>query len=189
MEVYKYKVTTYDPHTREGSLFVDCINTYLKLKDEASGYPAWVRNPEKEERYVTTFKAREGMLMDRDAIRPNAAKRSLEKLCLNSLWGKLAERQNRNQTNLIFNPQELYRFLATTGFEVVSFMFATDRVVWASWRYTAEQQAPSLRHNNEVVAAYVACGGRRHLYSYLDKLGERAFYCNTDIVIFMQKTD
>ena len=28
-----------------------------------------------------------------------------------------------------------------------------------------------------------------HLYEYLDKLGERARYCDTDSVVFVQKTD
>ena len=27
-----------------------------------------------------------------------------------------------------------------------------------------------------------------HLYAYLDKLGERALHCDTDCVIFVQKT-
>ena len=71
--------------------------------------------------------------------------------------------------------------------EVVNLMFASDSVVWASWRYTAEEQAPSLCHANQVIAAYVVCGGRMHLYAYLDKLGERALYCDTDSVIFVQK--
>ena len=70
--MYEYEVTKYDPHTREEGLFADYINTFLKIKAEASGYPAWVRNPEDEERYVETFIAREGMLMDRDAIIANA---------------------------------------------------------------------------------------------------------------------
>ena len=52
MEEYKYEVTKYDPHTREGSLFADYINTFLKLQAEASGYPTWVQNP----------KTRNGML-------------------------------------------------------------------------------------------------------------------------------
>ena len=111
------------------------------------------------------------MLIDRDVIRPNAAKRDLAKLCLNPLWGKLAERQNRNQTKLISDPHELYRFLATPKVEFVNLLFPSDSVVWASWRYTAEEQVPSLRHTIEVVAAYVACGGRIHLYAHLDKLG------------------
>ena len=89
---------------------------------------------------------------------------------------------------MIPDHQELYRFLATPGVEVVNLMFASNSVVWASWRYTAEQ-APSVRHTNEVVAAYVACGGRMHLYAYLDKLVERASHCDTDSVIFVQHTD
>ena len=48
---------------------------------------------------------------------------------------------------------------------------------------------PSLRHTNDVVVAYVACGSRIRLYALLDKLGERALYCDTDSVIFVQKAD
>ena len=126
------------------------------------------------------------MRLDRDVISPNAAKRGLAKLCLNSLWGKLAERQNRTQTKLISDPHELYRFLATPGVEVVNLLFASDSVVWASWRYIAEEQVPSLRHTNEVIVAYVAFGGRMHLYAHVNILGERALYCDTDSVIFVQ---
>ena len=28
-----------------------------------------------------------------------------------------------------------------------------------------------------------------HLYAYLNKFGERALYCDTDSIIFVQKTD
>ena len=47
----------------------------------------------------------------------------------------------------------------------------------------------SLRHTNDFVNAYVACGGRMDLYAHVDKLGERALYCVTDRIIFVQKTD
>ena len=185
--VYEYEVTKYDPHTSEVGLFSDHINTFLKLKAEANGYPSWVRNHEDEECYIDTFNAREGVLMDRNAIRPNATKRGLGNLRLNSLWGKLAEWRNRTQTKVISDRQEMYRFLANPGVDVVNLMSASDSVVCASWRYTAEEQAPSLRHTNKVVAAYVACGGGMHLYTHLDILGEPALYC--DSVIIVQKTD
>jgi hypothetical protein len=55
MEVYEYEVTKYDTHTREDGLFTEYINTILKLKDVASGYPGCIRNPEDEERYVETL--------------------------------------------------------------------------------------------------------------------------------------
>ena len=38
-EVYEYHVTQYNPETREGGLSVYYINTYIKLKMGASGYP------------------------------------------------------------------------------------------------------------------------------------------------------
>ena len=48
-EVYEYQFTQYIPETREGGLFVDYINTFLKLKAGGSGYPSWVRSPADEE--------------------------------------------------------------------------------------------------------------------------------------------
>jgi len=103
-EVYGYEVTQYDPATGRGGLFVEYINTFLKLKAEASLYPSWVRTPEDEDSYINMFKASEGILLDRNAIRPNAAKRALAKLFLNSMWGKLTEFNHRCKTELISNP-------------------------------------------------------------------------------------
>jgi len=64
-EIYEYKVTQYNPETGDGGLFVAYINTFLKLKAEASGYPGWVRCPEDEEQYVETFWKNEGIRLDR----------------------------------------------------------------------------------------------------------------------------
>jgi hypothetical protein len=90
-EVYEYQVTRYDPQTGDGGLFAQYINTFLKLKAEASGYTNWVQCPADEDRYISEFQASEGILLDRDSIGPNPAKRGLAKLCLNSMWGKLTE--------------------------------------------------------------------------------------------------
>ena len=98
-EVYEYDVTQYDPQTGQGGLFVEYINNFLKLKTEASGYPSWVRTPKDEDRYIDAFYASEGIRLDKVMIRPNATKRGLAKLCLNSMWGKLTERNNRTKTN------------------------------------------------------------------------------------------
>ena len=49
-EVYEYAVTKYDEATGEGGLFVEYIDTFLKLKADASGYPSWDRTPADEDR-------------------------------------------------------------------------------------------------------------------------------------------
>ena len=48
---------------------------------------------------------------------------------------------------------------------------------------------PSLRHNNEVIGAYVTAGARIHLYRYLDRLQGKAIHCDTDSVIYIQLKD
>ena len=90
------------------------------------------------------FHQDEGIRLDRDSIGYNAAKRVLAKLCLNSMWGKLTERSNRTQTNLMSQPAELYRFLITPVVEVQNVLFANDDVVWISWQYSADERVPSL---------------------------------------------
>jgi hypothetical protein len=105
------------------------------------------------------------------------------------MWGKLTDRNNRVRTMMITVPRELYRFLATPRIEVTNLMFASDDVVWASWRFIAEKKIPSLRHTNEVLEAYVMSSVRIHLYSYLDRLQEKALFCDTDSVFYIQIED
>jgi len=68
----------------------------------------------------------------------------------------------------------------------MNLLFASDEVVWVSWRFAQEEQLPCLRHTNVVIGAYVTAGARLRLYLYLDKLQERALYYNTDSAIYIQ---
>jgi len=184
--VYEYQVTQYNPETDEGGLFVAYINIFLKLKAEASGYSGWVHSPEDEDRYVDSFSKSEGTRLDKEAIRYNAAKRGLAKLCLNSMWDKLTDRNDRTMTKIISEPKDLYEFLATPGVGVTNLAFASDDVVYISWKRGAEEDVHNLRHTNDVIGAYVTAGTRIHLYRYLDGLRENAMYCDTDSVIYIQ---
>ena len=102
------------------------------------------------------------------------------------MCGKLTERNDRTRTKIIKEPHELCRFLAMPGVEVTNLAFGNDDVVWLSWKVSAEEYVPNLTHNNEVIGAYVTAGATIHLYSFLDRLQENAFYCDTDSVIFIQ---
>ena len=63
-EVYQYEVTQYDPNTGEGGLFVDYINTSLKINAVASSYPSWVRTPDDED--IRQFYQSGGIRLDID---------------------------------------------------------------------------------------------------------------------------
>jgi hypothetical protein len=120
-----------------------------------------------EDRDIKTFFETKDVRLDRAAIKPNSAKRGIAKLCLNSMWDKLSERNNRTKTRMISDPRELYRFLSTLGIEVANLLLQATPF-WASWRYTDAENIPSLRHTNEVIGAFVTFGARLHLYSFLD---------------------
>jgi hypothetical protein len=45
---------------------------------------------------------------------------------------------------------------------------------------------PSLRHANDFVGSFVTAGERMLLYGYLDRLQDKALYCDTDSVIYIQ---
>jgi hypothetical protein len=185
-EVYQYRVTQYNRETGEGGLFVDYINTFLKLKAEASGYPSGVGTPDDEDRYIQLFWESEGIRLNKSLIDHNPAKRVLAKLCLNSMWGKLTEKSNRPQTKLISEPHELYKFLSTPGIEVMN-LFANDRVLLIGWRIAEDMEhVPNLRQVNDIVGSFVTADGRMHLYRYLDRLQDNALYCDTDSVIYIQ---
>jgi len=94
-EVYEHQFTQYNPETGEGGRFVDYINTFLKPKAEASGYPGWVHSPEDEDRYVDSFRQSEGIRLYKEAIRYNPAKPGLANLGLKSMCGILPERNGR----------------------------------------------------------------------------------------------
>jgi hypothetical protein len=76
-ELYEYLVTRYDPQTGDGGLFAEYINTFLKPKSVAIGYPNWVQCPEDEYRYICEFQESEGILLGKGNIGLNPAKRGL----------------------------------------------------------------------------------------------------------------
>ena len=81
---------TYSKSTRFGisprtstSLFVQYINTFLKLKQEADGWPTLVGTDEaKRQEYIAQYLEHEGVQLQYHAIEKNPAKRALAKLML-----------------------------------------------------------------------------------------------------------
>jgi hypothetical protein len=62
----------------------------LKIKQEASGYPAWVESEEEKDRYIQDYYDKEGIRLDKNNIKSNSGLKALSKLLLNSQWGRYA---------------------------------------------------------------------------------------------------
>ena len=68
-------------------LFSGYVNTFLKLKQEASGYPKHCVTDEQKQRYIDEYYEHEGVRLDPNKIGYNPGLRWVAKLMLNSLWG------------------------------------------------------------------------------------------------------
>lgn len=88
LEIWQYQVSCYNHTTKTGGLFTEYINKFLKMKQEASGYPADCVTPEQRSEYVADFLQHERVSLDPTKIEKNEGRRSQAKLLLNSFWGK-----------------------------------------------------------------------------------------------------
>ncbi|KAG8174576.1 hypothetical protein JTE90_022442 [Oedothorax gibbosus] len=78
-------------HFKESSvtLFKSYIDLFLKIKQEASGWPAECVISDDKERYLASYLEVEGIQLDPSQIQFNPGRRAVAKLALNSFWGRL----------------------------------------------------------------------------------------------------
>jgi hypothetical protein len=87
-EVYHWDHSIQEnPAQGQEGLFAPYVKTFLKLKQQASGYPSWCETPEQKEAYIEAYLTEQGIELDPRAIQYNEGLRYLCKLMLNSLWG------------------------------------------------------------------------------------------------------
>ena len=82
-----HEVWHFPNHTDD--LFKGYVDTFLKIKQETSGYPKDCITDEQKMSYVDAYRTHEGIGLDPEKIEKNPGLRSLAKLMLNSLWGML----------------------------------------------------------------------------------------------------
>ena len=85
-----HEVHHFPPEQRKRGLFKDYVNTWLKIKQESAGYPAWAVTAQDKTQYVTRYKE-EGIDLDPSLIQKNPGRKATAKLMLNSFWVKFGE--------------------------------------------------------------------------------------------------
>ncbi|XP_076840662.1 uncharacterized protein LOC143485207 isoform X1 [Brachyhypopomus gauderio] len=160
-------------------LFSGYIKMFLKTKQESSGYPAWVKNGDDEREYIRLYSQREGIVLQPENITQNPAKRSVAKLALNSLWGKLCQRADRLNTTLVSEPEAFLQFMFSEMYNVSNFTFVTDDVAMIQWRY-ADQRCLDPGNSNVFIGLFTTAYARLELYNVMEKLQRRVLYTDTD---------
>ncbi|XP_054259601.1 uncharacterized protein LOC128984320 [Macrosteles quadrilineatus] len=181
-ELWEYQVATYE----NGGLFTDFINKFLKMKQEASGYPEWCKTEEDKNKYIADYLGHEGIKLEKEKIVKNGGLRSLAKLMLNSFWGKFGQRENQTKATIVRDSKTLFQMLSSSEIKVNRLQTVNEEVVVVSWEYLEEVGEP-LSNVNVCIAAYTTAQARLKLYEYLDALGAQVLYYDTDSVLFYHR--
>ncbi|KAL6417053.1 hypothetical protein ACFW04_013026 [Cataglyphis niger] len=189
-EIWQYKVSQFDYTTRQGGLFAEYINTFLQLKQEASGWPSECgeNDDDAKEQYLREYERTEGIVLDKRNIARNPGLRSVAKLCLNSFWGKFGQRSNLTNTEVVRTQQRFMTLLTSAEHEITDILPVNDEVIYVSWRLRQEAVVSSPL-TNVVIAAYTTAQARLTLYSYLERLERRVLYYDTDSCIYVSTGD
>nr|XP_055068853.1 uncharacterized protein LOC129450248 [Misgurnus anguillicaudatus] len=185
-----YVVTKVDevwhfPQSSE-TLFCEYVKTFLQYKQEASGYPAHVVTEQDKQAYIADYFEKEGIQMNPDKISLNPARRSINKLLLNSLWGRFSMRENLPNTVLLSDPEEFTRYIFGMAYEIKHFSFVSDKVALVQWIHP-DGKGARTRDINIFLGAFTTAHARLELYDLMDRLNERVLYSDTDSVIFTSK--
>jgi len=184
-EVYHYSESTrYCLETKLGGLFTEYINTFLKVKVEASGYPHDCQTDAQKQNYVQSYLDKEGVVLDPAKIEFNPGLRLVGKAALNSLWGRLAKRNNLTKTIFAKTPQAFFAIVHNEMYVCKDFHIVNDNTICLEYE-TKKQMVREDKTTNVILASMTTAYARLKLYEYLKKLGESVLYFDTDSIIYL----
>ena len=154
---------------KSDTLFKEYIDTFAKIKLEASGYPKDCVTDEQKQRYVNDILENQGIQLDPTKINYNPGLRALAKLMLNSFWGKFTQRSNLVKTEQIENPQVFFDCLTSDEITVLDADLMSDEILEIRHEYGDKFVQPEP-NTNVVIAAFTTAYARLQLYDELDML-------------------
>lgn len=178
----------YNKETKEGGIFTQYINKFLKLKQQASGYPSNVKTEEEKDNYISNYFHHEGIQLEKDKIKKNPGLRSLSKLALNSFYGKFGQRTNMKKTKFITDLEELICLFTNPSKKIIDFHIMNENIVQVEFQQSEDFQNLSF-NTNVTIAAFCTSWARLKLWDVMQRLQSRVLYHDTDSLIFSVKNN
>ena len=170
-EVWHFSETAqYEKASGEGGIFAGYIDTFLRIKQESSGYPDWCMTEQDKIKFKQDYFEAEGIRLEN--VEKNKGMRAIAKIMLNSLWGKLAQRENMTKTEYISEPSKFFDLVTNPNKIVKNVDICRENLLLVNWDDTESTVEPHAC-SNVIVAAFVTVQARLKLYGILEKLYER----------------
>ena len=172
---------------QSSELFKPFVYKWLKIKQEASGYPSWAVTEQQKAQYVNDYKEQQGIELDPTKIERNEIVREMAKRQLNSFYGKFAENENKEQAELVSTYQRMHQLMSDPKIIVTGAVTVSEDNIFVNWRYVNNEDA---RQGvvNVAIASFITSYARRELWRALNTVEERCpgsvAYFDTDSIIY-----
>jgi len=176
----------FDSETGEDGLFSGYVRRFMASKIQASGWPTNCTTKEQQEQFMADVKEHDGIIIDSTMMEKNPGLRTLSKICLNSMWGKLSEVVLRPKTELLYNYEDLMNIVTDPTKEVSALVPLSDECLQVTYKPVVDSEE-SLPTSSVVQGVFTTALGRLQLYQYLDMVGDRALYHDTDSVAYISR--
>ncbi|KAL3107684.1 hypothetical protein niasHT_011697 [Heterodera trifolii] len=158
-------------------LFHSYLLKFLKMKFEASGYPASCteagiseeESGRRKQAHIDKAKQKDQVDLEADRIKHNPGLRYLSKLCLNSLWGRFALRNRLTKTEIVECHAELAKLLNDSKIEVSSIDQLTEKF-WMVCYKAKDEHVVEHSTSNVAIALWTTSAARIHLLESLKKV-------------------
>lgn len=184
--LHLYEVWHYEKWSND--LFKGFIDAFVKIKIAASGFPPDVISQNEKEEYVKNVSQKENITLAVKEVNKNAGLRSLGKLMITGLWGKLAQNQQKSKVKFITKPEEFFRMILSDNYDISSVDIISEDMMQMTYMVPRDMDTPHY-FQNYTIASYVTSYARLKLYEYIEKVcqghSDRILYLDTDSIIFV----
>ena len=159
------------------------MNTFLKLKQQSSGFPSNISGEEEKNQYIRMYYENEGILLNKELIKKNPGIRSILKLALNSFYGKFGQKFNMKKSKFIDNIGHFFKRVTDHSKNLLDFHIMNEKVILLEFK-NSEDFDPTNNNGNVLIAAFCTCWARLELWSIMNKLENKVLYHDTDSIIY-----
>ena len=191
------EVWSWKEEKRSKELLKRYINTFLKLKTEASGWPHCDCEVDIEDQLchhklqsLHEYEQRENIKLDPSKVRRNEGLRFIPKILLNSFWGYLGMRENLPKTRNAKTYSEVVKFFTSNTTKVLDAALVGDDLMFLQYQMT-DDASDVPRKSNVILASFTTANARVILYSCLSKIKNPSIvlYGDTDSIMYVQDSD
>ncbi|EFP06525.1 hypothetical protein CRE_08364 [Caenorhabditis remanei] len=166
----KYENWVQNDESGRGGLFTSYINQMMEEKIYSTGWPANVITDAQKDAYCKAYFDKEQIhLTDYSRFSKNPGKRAVAKLMLNSLWGKFAQRVDRETTCIVTDPTVFWNIFYDTTIVISDVLCVNDALI-IKYRKQAET-LESFKTSAMQLAALTTSYARLRLYRFMEMVG------------------